>query len=154
MFLAKKINFKGFKKYLFVYLILVLLLLEWFWNHPALRYGGFVLVFLIMTFPSAVLFSKQNFIYKKKHLQIKLILLIIFIVFCGRNINRLINEHDIYNYNFLKNPNYLIDSNFYTMKNTKKKLFKVPKDCNKNNSLDNIKCRKILKYNFYYKSSN
>ena len=75
-------------------------------------------------------------------------------MFSGRNINRLINEHNIYNYNFLKNPNYLIDSNFYTMKNTKKKLFKDPKDCNKNNSLDNIKCKKILKYNFYYKSSN
>ena len=151
-FWPKKINFKSFKKYLFVYLILVLLLLEWFWNHPALRYGGFVLVFLIMTFPFAVLFSKQNFIYKKKHLQIKLILLIIFIVFCGRNINRLINEHDIYNYNLLKNPNYLIDSNFYTMKNAKKKLFKVSKNCNKDNSLGNIKCKKILKYNFYYKS--
>ena len=54
-FWPKKINFKSFKKYLFVYLILVLLLLEWFWNHPALRYGGFVLVFLIMTFPFAVL---------------------------------------------------------------------------------------------------
>ena len=153
-FWPKKINLKSFNKYFFVYLILILLLVEWFWNHPALRYGGFVLVFLIMTFPFAVLFSKQNFIYKKKYLQIKLILLIIFIVFSGRNINRLINEHNIYNYNFLKNPNYLIDSNFYTMKNTKKKLFKFPKDCNKNNSLDNIKCRKILKYNFYYKSSN
>jgi len=153
-FWPKKINFKSFNKYFFVYLILVLLLVEWFWNHPALRYGGFVLVFLIMTFPFAVLFSKQNFIYKKKYLQIKLILLIIFILFSGRNINRLINEYNIYNYNFLKNPNYSIDSNFYTMKNTKKKLFKVPENCNKNNSLDNIKCRKILKYNFYYKSSN
>ncbi len=153
-FWPKKINLKSFNKYFFAYLILILLLFEWFWNHPALRYGGFVLVFLIMIFPFAVLFSNQNFIYKKKHLQIKLILLIIFIVFSGRNINRLINEYNIYNYNFLKNPNYLIDSNFYTMKNKKKKLFKVPKNCSKNNSLTNIECRKILKYNFYYKSSN
>jgi len=153
-FWPKKINFKGFKKYLFVYLILALLLIEWFWNHPSLRYGGFVLVFLIMTFPIAVLFSRQNFIYKKKHLQIKLILLIIFIVFSGRNINRLVNEYNIYDYNILKNPNYLIDSNFYTMKNAKKRLFKIPKNCNKNNSLENIKCKKFLKYNFYYKSIN
>ena len=91
-----------------------------------------------MTFPFAVLFSNQNFRYKKKHLQIKIILLIIFIVFSARNVNRLINEYNIYNYNFLKNPNYLIDSNFYTMKNTKKKLFKDPKNCKENNSLDKI----------------
>ena len=72
-------------------------------------------------------FQIKNFTYKKKQLQIKLILLIIFIVFSARNINRLINEYNIYNYNFLKNPNYLIDSNFYTMQNAKKKLFKDPK---------------------------
>ncbi len=153
-FWPKKINLKNFKKFLFVYIILILLLLEWFLNHPALRYGGFVLVFLIMTFPFAILFSNQKFIYKKKFLQIKLILLIIFVVFSGRNIDRLINEYNIYNYNFLKDPNYLIDSNFYTMKNAKKKRFKSPENCNENNSLDVIKCRKIFNYNFYYKYKN
>ena len=153
-FWPKKINLKNFKKFLFVYIILILLLLEWFLNHPALRYGGFVLVFLIMTFPFAILFSNQKFIYKKKFLQIKLILLIIFVVFSGRNIDRLINEYNIYNYNFLKDPNYLIDSNFYTMKNAKKKRFKFPENCNENNSLDVIKCRKIFNYNFYYKYKN
>ena len=66
--------------------------------------------------------------------------------------NRLINEYNIYNYNFLKNPNYLIDSNFYTMQKAKKNLFKDPKKCKENNSLHKIKCKKILNYNFYYKS--
>ena len=107
-----------------------------------------------MTFPFTVLFSNQKFIYKKKLLQIKLILVIIFVVFSGRNFNRLINEYSIYNYNFLKNPNYLIDNSFYTMKNKKKKFFKVPENCNENNSLDKVKCRKIFQYNFYYKSLN
>ena len=137
-----------------IYFILILLLLEWFWNHPALRYGGFVLVFLIMTFPFAVLFANQKFTFKKKFLQIKIILLIVFLVFSFRNVNRLINEHHIYDYNFLKNPNYLIDSNFYTMQNAKKNLFKDPKKCEENNSLDKIKCKKILNYNFYYNSKN
>ena len=153
-FFPKNINFKNFKKYFIIYFILILLLIEWFWNHPALRYGGFVLVFLIMTFPFAILFKNQKFTFKKKLLQIKLILLIIFIVFSFRNVNRLINEYNIYNYNFLKNPNYSIDRNFYTMQNAKKNLFKDLSKCEENNSLGKIKCKKILNYNFYYKSKN
>ena len=81
-------------------------------------------------------------------------MLIVFLVFSFRNVNRLVNEYHIYDYNFLKNPNYLIDSNFYTMQNAKKNLFKDPKKCEENNSLDKIKCKKILNYNFYYNSKN
>ena len=103
-FWPKNINFKNFKKYFSIYLLLLLLLVEWFLNHPALRYGGFVIVFIIMTFPFAILFANQNFNYKKKLFQVKLLLLIIFFVFSARNVNRLINEYNIYNYNFLKNP--------------------------------------------------
>ena len=105
-----------------------------------------------MTFPFAILFKNQKFTFKKKLLQIKLILLIIFIVFSFRNINRLINEYNIYNYNFLKNPNYSIDKDYYTMQNAKKNLFKDLSKCEENNSLGKIKCKKILNYNFYYKS--
>ncbi len=153
-FFPKIISFKNFKKYSTVYFILILLLIEWFWNHPALRYGGFVLVFLIMIFPFAILLSNQKFSLKKKLLQIKLILLIIFIVFSFRNIDRLINEYNIYNYNFLKDPNYLIDRNFYNMQNVKRKLFKDPNKCEENNSLGKIKCKKIINYKFYYKPLN
>ena len=153
-FFPKIISFKNFKKYSTVYFILILLLIEWFWNHPALRYGGFVLVFLIMTFPFAILLSNQKFSFNKKFLQIKLILLIIFIVFSFRNIDRLINEYNIYNYNFLKDPNYLIDRNFYNMQNVKRKLFKDPNKCEENNSLGKIKCKKIINYKFYYKPLN
>ena len=153
-FFSKNINFKNFKKYLIIYFILILLLIEWFWNHPALRYGGFVLVFLIMTFPFAILFKNQKFTFKKKLFQIKLILLIIFIVFSFRNVNRLINEYNIYNYNLLKNPNYSIDRDYYTMQNAKKKLFKDLSKCEENNSLGKIRCKKIFNYNFYYKSKN
>ena len=153
-FFPKNINFKNFKKYLIIYFILILLLIEWFWNHPALRYGGFVLVFLIMTFPFAILFKNQKFTFKKKLLQIKLILLVIFIVFSFRNVNRLINEYNIYNYNLLKNPNYSIDRDYYTMQNAKKNLFKDLSKCEENNSLGKIRCKKIFNYNFYYKSKN
>ena len=151
-FWPKKLNFDKFKKYIPLYLILVILLIEWFLNHPALRYGGFVLVFLVVAFPFIILLSNQKFEFKKKLISIKIIILIIFIIFSGRNINRIMNEHKVYDYNFLKKPNYLIESSFYTMKNTKKKLFKNPSKCSKNNSLTKVKCKKIFNYNFYYKN--
>ena len=127
------------------------MLAEWFLNHPALRYGGFVLVFLVIAFPLTILLSNQKFKFTKKLISIKLIILIIFIIFSSRNINRIVNEYKVYNYNFLKKPNYLIKSNFYTMQNTKKKYFKSVSKCSKNNSLNKIKCKEIFNYNFYYK---
>ncbi len=150
-FWPKKLNFDKFKKYLSVYLILIILLIEWFLNHPALRYGGFVLVFLVITFPFIILLSNQKFKFTKKLVSIKIIILIIFIIFSGRNINRIINEYKVYDYNFLKRPNYLIEDSFYTMQNTKKKYFKNLSECSINNSLDMVKCKKVFNYNFYYK---
>ena len=150
-FLPKKLNFDKFKKYIYIYLVLIILLIEWFLNHPALRYGGFVLVFLVITFPFIILLSNQKFNFKKKLISIKLIILIIFIVFSGRNINRLVNEYEVYDYNLFKEPNYLIRSNFYTMRNTKNKYFKNPSECSKDNSLKEVKCKKVYDYNFYYK---
>ncbi len=150
-FWPKKFNFDKFKKYLPIYLILIILLIEWFLNHPALRYGGFVLVFLITTFPFMVLLSNQKFTFKRKIISIKVIILIIFIIFSVRNVNRIFNEYKIYDYNFLKKPNYLIEDNFYTMQNTKKKYFKNISECSISNSLDMVKCKKFFDYNFYYK---
>ena len=66
IFFSKIISLKILKNILPIYFILILLLIEWFWNHPALRYGGFVLVFLIMTFPFAILLSNQKFSFNKK----------------------------------------------------------------------------------------
>ena len=61
------------------------------------------------------------------------------------------NTFNYDSYNFLKKPNYLIDSNFFTMQNTKKKFFKNTSKCFKNNSLGKVKCKEIFNYNFYYK---
>ena len=80
----------------------------------------------------------------------KAIFLICIIIFSGRNINRLINEHKIYKYNFFQNPYYRVQDSFYYMQNSKSKLFKEKNECNENNSVTNIKCRKIGRYNFYY----
>ena len=149
-FKTRYFNFKNFENYKYLYLILILLFLEWFLQHPALRYGGYVIVFLIITFPLAILLSAQNYNYSQKSKSIKTIILIIFTVFFLRNTDRLIMENEVYGYNIFKNINYNIQSSFYNMQNIKNKIFKNPNICNENNSLTNIKCKKISNYNFYF----
>ena len=71
-------------------------------QHPALRYGGYVLVFLIITFPLSLFLANQNFNLSEKNKPIKIILLITFVVFSYRNIDRLIKENEIYGYNVFR----------------------------------------------------
>ena len=149
-FKPKNFNFQKFKKYNHLYLLLIFLFLEWFFQHPALRYGGFVLVFLIITLPLAILLANQNFKYSHKSNSIKIIVLVTFTIFIFRNADRLIKENEIYGYNIFTNPNYNIQNNFYNMQNLKKKMFVNPDLCNKKNSLTEVKCKKIANYNFYY----
>ena len=54
--------------YLF-YVVLLLLLLEWFLNHPALRYGGFTLIALSIFIPLSIFIESRlnlNFKLKRK----------------------------------------------------------------------------------------
>ena len=64
----QKPNFKKFKKknklIFFVYFILLLLAFEWFYNHPALRYGGYCIFALILFIPISILLETNKINYK------------------------------------------------------------------------------------------
>ena len=51
-------NYKGEK---LIYILLLILLFEWFYNHPSLRYGGYQLLCLLLFLPVS------NFLSSKKH---------------------------------------------------------------------------------------
>ncbi len=91
-----------------IYILIIILFLEWFYNHPSLRYGGFSLVALILFVPFSIYISKFISI---KFLKKKIISLIILslIIFVGRNISRINNEVEKYNYNVLTYPYYYLD---------------------------------------------
>ena len=150
-FRIKKINLRNFKNLTFIYLILILLFIEWFLNHPTLRYGGYVLIYLIFVTPVSLIISNQNYNFKEKKKPIKIILSIVILVFISRNVNRLITENEIYNYNLFKNPVYNIQDQYFTMQNRKKTHFYNTKICDLNNSKKNLKCKKIAGFNFYFK---
>ncbi len=150
IFKIKNFSLKGFNIFRSFYFILILLLLEWFINHPALRYGGYVLVFLIVVFPFCLILKNQNYKFNQKKKSLKIILLLTLFIFIYRSVDRINYEKNAYEYNLVKSPYYKINNNFYTMQNHKKNFFKDINKCNFSNSLRNIKCKKIYSYNFYY----
>jgi len=74
-----------------LFLLSLILFFEWFYNHPAFRYGGYYLFCIIVFIPSAYFLSlkKFNFIDKKK--SIIALIIFSFLIFHLRNYIR-INE--------------------------------------------------------------
>ena len=95
----------------FYYFFPIIFLFEWFLNHPAMRYGGYVLFALpIFIFASSML-EKLN-ITKKKLLNISIFYVLITVtLFNIRNLNRLDKEINFYNYNILKSPYFFTENN-------------------------------------------
>jgi len=149
-FNLKKLSLDNFEKFKFLYIVIFILFLEWFLQHPSLRYGGYVLIYLLLIFPISLVLSNQNFIFFKKNKSIYAILMITLIIFAGRNVNRLNNEHKVYNYNLFKNPHYTIGDNFTSMQDNRKKLLNETDHCTKINTTGNISCKKIYGYNLYF----
>ena len=58
-------------------------------------------------------------------------ILIIITVFLSRNVNRIYQEYKFYNYNFLKNINYNMDENYFTIDKRIKKIIKCQKELSK-----------------------
>ena len=100
-----KLSFSNYRFKLISFVILILII-EWFYNHPALRYGGYSLIagmfFLIL---SSFNFKKSitNIIFQKN---IRYLIAISLSIFLLRNIDRIIQEYDKYKYNPIQNPNY------------------------------------------------
>ena len=96
-------------KNILTYFLIFIFLIEWFLNHPAMRYGGFVLIGLplILFFSSLmsrILISKKNF----KNLIIFFIILSIF-AFNLRNFIRIDKEIKIYGYDPIQSPFFYVD---------------------------------------------
>ena len=49
----------------FVYLLIFVLGIEWFYNHPALRYGGYHIIALLVFIPLAIKLSSSHIDLKK-----------------------------------------------------------------------------------------
>jgi hypothetical protein len=111
-FFSKKKNYdfsKSDNKYLIIYFLIIICFIEWFMNHPSLRYGGYHLLPLIFYIPLCLHLSNVNFdinFFRKRAI---ILILITLTIFLSRNVSRLIKEYNQYNYNPFVNTKYKID---------------------------------------------
>ena len=150
-FFQKKLKYKFLfnKKFFLLYLILILLFLEWFYNHPSLRYGGYHLIALLIFLPVSIFLDNQIIFNKKLVTKINIILIIILTTFLSRNVNRISEEIRIYNYNFIENASY--NENFKNYK-ILKRIEKIKKCTLKNNLCEDeyIKSSIIINKHLFY----
>ena len=92
--------------------LLLTIFLIWFSFHPSLRYGGYHLFFFLFFIPLSIFLEKFSKNIKNLSKKITIMVVIITLVFIGRNITRLNKEIKVYSYNPLKNVNYPIDKDF------------------------------------------
>jgi hypothetical protein len=104
LYTKKKIKNNKEIKYFLPLGLSTIFLLEWFFIHPALRYGGYVLISLTSFIVFSLYLSKYD--YSKKNVSKLTIFLIIltFVVYNGRNISRLNYEITKYDYKILSSP--------------------------------------------------
>ena len=109
----KLINNKNF--YL-IYLTVLVLFFEWFYNHPALRYGGYVLIFLLFSIPVSVFLEKYLIDQKNIKLKVLVLLFITIFLFILRNSERIISENKQYSPKISVNKlNYNIDKKYFNI---------------------------------------
>ena len=114
VFLVKFPKVKLPKKNFYVfYAVVLLLLLEWFLNHPALRYGGFTLIALSFFIPLSLFIESRLNLNTKLKRKITFLIFISFLIFSLKNIDRILKESDKYNYNPFINAHYYINEDSY-----------------------------------------
>tara|TARA_Y100001980_G_C14547964_1_gene328871 strand:- start:284 stop:1948 length:1665 start_codon:yes stop_codon:yes gene_type:complete len=152
IFYSKKKSYKKIKKQnYYIYLISLILLFEWFYNHPSLRYGGYSLVALIMFMPFSLYISQFISI---RFLKEKIIFLIVLslIIFVGRNVNRINYEIQKYDYKVFSYPFYYLDQVHFRVDKYFNSMLVNYQNCVKNNetNCESLKGLSLSKKNIYY----
>jgi hypothetical protein len=151
------------RNYKIILAVLGVLLFEWFYNHPAFRYGGYSLIVLIFGIPLSIILEKfraKDKIIMKKCL---LVLIITFTIFLTRNVNRLHKEILKYDYNIIKHSSYVVSNDYFGITNKINKLITTFNNCNNLKSTV-MKCPEYVKTDnivvgkffgkYYFKSVN
>jgi hypothetical protein len=146
-FYSKKKKISEPRIYKFVLLTIFFLLLEWFWKHPAFRYGGFCLWALLIFIPSSIFL--EQFTIKILKTKLTVLLLITILIFVGRNFKRIFSEIEKYNYEPINYPYYHVNlddkENYFSANKQIEKLIVEFENCENNNNLYSMQCISINK---------
>ena len=135
----------------FLYLVILLLLFEWFYNHPALRYGGYVLICSAIFIPSSLIIESFNLNYKRTVKNFTFLIILSFFIFFIRNVSRVNNEIKQYAFQPFKDFSFRISENHYRLNIKMKNLIKNYEKCNTNSEIcdQNLKSKVSKKMNKY-----
>ena len=98
-----------------VYCTILLIFFEWFYNHPSLRYGGYVLLCAMLFFPLSIILSKSRISINKIMKRLIILLVLVSIIFLARNIKRINEEIVKYKFNPVKDYNFRISEHHYRL---------------------------------------
>ena len=107
-FSKKKKKFVSKRRTWPVYLIIFILLTEWFLGHPSMRYGGYILFALLIFLFSSKIIETFEISSKKLHFSSIFLILLTFLIFNVRNISRLNTEINGYGYDLLRSPFFFV----------------------------------------------
>ena len=93
----KKINLNNNVKrsVIISFIVTLILFFEWFYHHPALRYGGYYLLVTLIFLPLSVFLTKRNINFDKKYNIIISLIVVSYVLFNLKNFNRIIEEMKI-----------------------------------------------------------
>ena len=129
-----------------VYLLILILGIEWFYNHPALRYGGYHIIALLLFIPISVKLGSSQ-IELKKYSKICIVLVsLTTIIFLSRNISRIINEVEQYSYKPIMQTYYFLDDNHFRIQKKMDQLIEQYNSCKNKNFECNkdVKIKKVM----------
>ncbi len=108
-----KLQLKTYRNDLIIYSFILILFLEWFYNHPALRYGGYCLVVIILSYPFSIILERYKNNVKNVQKKILILISISFLIFFSRNVSRIDQEITKYSYQPIKEPFFRISDNHF-----------------------------------------
>jgi hypothetical protein len=129
-----------------VYLLILILGIEWFYNHPALRYGGYHIIALVLFIPISVKLGSAQ-IDLKKYSKISIVLVsLTTIIFLSRNINRIVNEVEQYSYKPIRQTYYFLDDSHFRIQKEMDQSIEQYNNC-KNKDFEcnkDVKIKKVM----------
>ena len=130
-----KKNHNSQTRYLLFYLSIIILFLEWLYNHPSLRYGGYAVVSLMFFIPISLYLEKFELDLATVKRKVYFLLILSALIFFSKNLNRINNEYKKYNYNVFKNSFYFLNKDGLIINDTINKYYIKQKTINKNKYL-------------------
>ena len=121
-----------------IFFILIILFLEWFYNHPALRYGGYCVISILIFLPFSLMLEKYESRNNKNKVKFLSLILIVFLIFISRNLIRISNEVEKYHYKPVVNTYYKIEDSYFRINNRFNKILDNYENCTSSkNDCDN-----------------